>query len=55
MQKLKRNNYTKVMNLNGIDTLSGYISNKVSIEDLQKVKKMYVNVTTDQPMTEPIY
>lgn len=39
MKTIKRNNYEKVMDLNGIDTLSGYISNKVSIEDLQKVKK----------------
>lgn len=54
MQKLKRNNYEKVMDLNGIDTLSGYIPQKVSIEDLKKVKEN-VRQCNHRPIEERTY
>ena len=39
----KRNEYADKMNLNGIDTLSGYISRKVDGTDLQSAAKVNIN------------
>ena len=38
MRKSKRNNYDQVINLNGIDTLSGYLPQKLDNGNLKKVK-----------------
>ena len=51
----KRNEYEKKMTLNGIDTLSGYVSQKISENDMKNGVKCNVNQCNYQIAKERTY
>lgn len=51
----KRNEYEEKMNLNGIDTLSGYVPEKISEKDMKNGVKRNINQCNYQVGKERTY